>query len=113
MLHRRDFFLQAAAASGGLVLAPWLQNALGAPSTGKPPMRFIFMHKGNGLFPHALVPTTLNKDDAEREKRKDAFRVSLDKHELPEWMAPIASHKSHLTILQGLSGKMCTTGHHT
>jgi hypothetical protein len=113
MLNRRNFLLNAAAAGGGLSFAPWLQEALGAPKPGQPPMRFIFMHKGNGLFPHVMVPPTLNKDDNEKEKRKEAISADLAKHELPAWMNPVAAHKSHMTILQGLSGKMCTTGHHT
>ena len=113
MLNRRNFLFNTAAASGGLAFAPWLQETLGAPSTGKPPMRFIFMHKGNGLFPNVMVPPTLAKEDAESEKRKEAFSVPLAKHELPAWMSPVMGHKSQMTILQGLSGKMCTTGHHT
>ena len=28
-------------------------------------------------------------------------------------MSPLDAHKENLTILQGLSGKMCTTGHHS
>ncbi len=28
-------------------------------------------------------------------------------------MSALNEHKDHMTILQGLSGKMCTTGHHT
>jgi len=113
MPDRRSFLRGTAAAASGLTFAPWLQQALGAPTPGKPPMRFIFLHKGNGLFPQVLVPPTLGKEDAEKEKRKEAFAVDLAKHELPAWMAPVAGHKAHMTILQGLSGKMCTTGHHT
>lgn len=113
MLDRRYFLRATAATTGGTVLAPWLQNLMGAPAEGKPPMRFIFMHKGNGLFPQVMVPPSLSKSDAEKEKRKEAFTADLAKHDLPAWMAPVAGHKSHLAILQGLSGKMCTTGHHT
>lgn len=47
------------------------------------------------------------------ENAKEAFQVDLDGHELPEWMSPLQEHKDNLTILQGLSGKMCTTGHHS
>ncbi|MBA4192052.1 MAG: hypothetical protein C0467_29085 [Planctomycetaceae bacterium] len=112
MFDRRRF-LGASASASGMMLAPWLQNALGAPSTGKPPMRFIFMHKGNGLFPSVVVPPSLSPADADKEKAKEAFSVDLNKHQLPDWMKPIAAHKSNMSIVQGLSGKMCQTGHHT
>lgn len=114
MLDRRTFLTRSAAAAGGAAFAPWLQEALGAaPAAGKPPMRFVFLHKGNGLFPSAMVPPTLGAAEQEKENRKDAFEVSLAKHELPDWMRPVAAHKANMTILQGLSGKMCQTGHHT
>ncbi len=99
--------------AGGMSLAPWLRAELGMPVGGKPPMRFIFMHKGNGLFPEVMVPPSLAGEDAAKEMAKQAFSVDLSGHELPEWMRPVAAHKESLTILQGLSGMMCTTGHHT
>ncbi len=113
MLDRRTFLTASAAAAGSTFLAPWLQSALGATPTGKPPMRFVFLHKGNGLFPSVMAPPTLSAEEQEKEKRKEAFTADLSKHELPEWMKPVAAHKANLTILQGLSGMMCTTGHHT
>lgn len=113
MLNRRSFLHSSVAATSGLILAPWLQTALGTPATSTPPRRFIFMHKGNGLFPHVMVPPSLSNEDKEKEQRKQAFSIDLKQHELPEWMTPVAEHKSQMTILQGLSGKMCTTGHHT
>jgi len=76
-------------------------------------MRFIFMHKGNGLLPESLVLPTFQREQLDAEKRKSAFVADLDDHELPQWMSPLADHTQNLTILQGLSGKMCTTGHHT
>lgn len=76
-------------------------------------MRFIFMHKGNGLLPDSLVLPTFEQKQLDAEKRKSAFVADLDDHELPEWMSPLVDHKQNMTILQGLSGKMCTTGHHT
>lgn len=110
---RRDFIRTSVAAAGGVALAPWLQTLLGAPLTGTPPKRFIFIHKGNGLFPHALIPRSFGAEELEKEKGKQTFSVDLNKHDLPDWMSPVAEHKSRMTILQGLSGKMCTTGHHT
>ena len=81
--------------------------------TGKPPMRFIFIHKGNGLLPESLIPPSFDKQQLETEKGKEAFSADLDEHDLPQWMSPLAEHTKNMTILQGLSGKMCTTGHHT
>ena len=53
-------------------------SGLFAKSTqGNPPKRFIFIHKGNGLFPDALVPPTLSEEEKAMEKRKDAFEVEL------------------------------------
>ena len=86
-----------------------------APLAGsdRPPMRFVFIHKGNGLIPGTLVPPSFDESQMELERRKEAYTVDLEGHTLPEWMSPLANHQQNLTILQGLSGKMCTTGHHT
>jgi hypothetical protein len=107
---RRDFFRTGLLGAGALALMdPTLVFA--APKT--PPKRFIFLHRGNGLFPSTVVPPSLGKTEMETEQKKDAFQVDLDGHDLPDWMSPLVGHKQHLTILQGLSGKMCTTGHHS
>jgi len=111
MTTRRDFMATAALGAASLALAPRALRA--APAGSKPPMRFIFLHKGNGLFPSVMVPPSLSKDEAATEAKKGPLNLDLAKHELPAWMKPLAAHRSDLTILQGLSGKMCTTGHHT
>lgn len=112
MIDRRSFLRGSAFAAGGMLLAPWMQAAFGAEVT-KAPRRFIFLHKGNGLFPSVMVPPTLTAAQMEQENRKEAFSADLSKNDLPKWMTPLNEHKQDLTILQGLSGKMCTTGHHT
>ena len=111
MTTRRDFLTHSLLGAGALGLSSG--GLFGAKSDERPPTRFIFIHKGNGLHPQSLVPPTFDDAQLEAEKRKEAFVVDLDKHDLPEWMSPVAGHKDNLTILQGLSGKMCTTGHHT
>ena len=110
MPTRRDFMATAAGAAT-LGLAPRAVSA--KPAEGKPPMRFVFLHKGNGLFPSVMVPPSLSKGEAATEAKKGPLTLDLAKHELPKWMRPLAAHQGDLTILQGLSGKMCTTGHHT
>jgi hypothetical protein len=113
MNTRRDFLKTAALGTGAAMLSPYFAHAASASAEGKPPMRFIFMHKGNGIFPSVMVPPNLSQQDAEKEKKKESFEVSWDKHDLPEWMSQLNDHKDNLTILQGLSGKMCTNGHHS
>jgi hypothetical protein len=111
MRSRREFLSHTLAGTAAMSLtAPGL---LADSSNGKPPMRFIFIHKGNGLLPDSLIPPTFDKEQLETENKKEAFSADLDQHELPQWMSPIAEHTKNMTILQGLSGKMCTTGHHT
>ena len=117
MNQRRDFLKTAFLAMGGMSVPGAFQklsaaqNSLG--SAGGPPMRFIFMHRGNGLFPKVMVPPSFGPDLMKKEKANEPFEADLDGHELPEWMSPLEAHKDNLTILQGLSGKMCTTGHHS
>lgn len=107
---RRDFLRTGLFSIGAMSMlnAPSL---LAAPT--RPPMRFIFMHRGNGLWPKVMVPPSFDQTLMEKERRKQAFEVDLDGHDLPEWMSPLSSHVNNLTLLQGLSGKMCTTGHHS
>lgn len=111
MTSRREFLSQSLAGIGALSLAS--QSLADQRADAKPPMRFIFMHKGNGLLPDSLALPTFDAEQATAEKQKSAFVADLDEHDLPSWMSPLASHKQNMTILQGLSGKMCTTGHHT
>lgn len=115
MNSRRKFLQTGLLGGSSLALMPQLLSAsmAGSSTDNKPPTRFIFLHKGNGLLPESLVPPTFDKKLVEAEKKKEALSVDLDQHELPKWMSPLSDHKDNLTILQGLSGKMCTTGHHT
>jgi len=117
MNQRRDFLKTAFLAMGGLSLPgaiPRLSAAQsGLGNAGGPPMRFIFMHRGNGLFPKVMVPPSFGADLMKKEKANEPYEVDLDGHDLPEWMSPLEEHKDNLSILQGLSGKMCTTGHHS
>lgn len=107
---RRQFLKSSTASLAGLAGLPaW--SSLAATSPTSP--RFIFLRKSNGTFPSELVPPTLGEAERAKEERKEALDLDLDQHELPGWMAPIASHKNNLTLLQGLSAKMCTMGHST
>lgn len=119
MNNRRDFIKTTTAGllgMAGLSSLPELRAAVaGSKSTsvsaGVP--RFIFLRKSNGTFPSELVPPSLSSADQKKEQNKEALDIDLDSHELPDWMEPLAAHKNDLTLLQGLSAKMCTMGHST
>ena len=70
MQHRRDFLKNAFLALGGLSLPGFLPRLAAAPG-GTAPMRFIFMHRGNGLFPRVCVPPTLGAAEQEKEAISD------------------------------------------
>ena len=110
MNSRRNFLQTGLFSAGAMAL---MNRSRIFAATEKPPMRFIFMQRGNGLWPKVMVPPSLSKELLEKEKRKEAYNVDLDGHDLPEWMSPLTNHVDNMTILQGLSGKMCTTGHHS
>ena len=110
MSSRRNFLKNGLFSASAMALMNTPQLCAAA---SKPPMRFIFMHRGNGLWPKVMVPPSFDKQLREKERRKDTYEVDLDGHELPAWMSPLADHVNHLTLLQGLSGKMCTVGHHS
>ena len=120
MTKRRDFIKTGmfAGVAGSVGTTMW-PNKLFANSPaplagqGKVPTRFIFITKSNGLLPEVMVPPSFDKATMAKEKAKEGYTVDLDGHTLPSWMKPISNHQKNLTILQGLSGQMCTTGHHT
>mgnify|MGYP005992355435 FL=1 len=105
---RRNFLKTSTAGLAGMAGLP----TFGVEATAASP-RFIFLRKSNGLFPSEFVPPTLSETDKKKEENKEALDIDLDRHELPGWMKPLAAHKTDLTILQGLSAKMCTMGHST
>ena len=116
MATRRDFLRNSLFSAGAMAyLRP--SQLLSGPQQPQqpqqPPTRFIFMHRGNGVWPKVMVPPSFGDDLLQKEQQQDAFEVDLDGHELPAWLQPLAKHVNNLTILQGLSGKMCTTGHHS
>jgi len=118
MNNRREFLCNAFIAMGGLSLPGVIPNLSAAQSSvvsrgGKAPMRFIFMHRGNGLFPKSVVPPSFGPAEMGKENKNEPYEVDLEGHTLPAWMGPLEKHKDNLTILQGISGKMCTTGHHS
>ena len=112
----------AAAATVSPLLLPFLQR-LEAEAAGISggTQRFLFVVKCSGLTPAELVPTELADDltqpgnengwPDELKPAESLLDASLAEHELPDSLKPLTEHRDYLTILQGLSGKMCRGGH--
>ena len=109
MPFSRRNFVKGVSLGGGLpVLAPILtqleREAYGA--TNKAPQRFVFVAVSSGIMPEE-VEIPMVKDES-----KDKYlNVSLDEYELEPAMKPFESLKNDLSVIQGLSGKMCSGGH--
>ena len=109
--NRRLFLTGAALGVSAATLGTEQRSVFGdAPATG-PPRRFVFIRKSNGVRPKELSLPTFTEPQRKADHDKDAFRIDMSQHELPAWMRALEPHKSHLSILQGLSCKMSENGH--
>jgi hypothetical protein len=105
------------------LLVPFVRQ-LRVHADGNPaalPKRFLFVVKSSGLTPAELVPTDLaakmvkpgeEKGWPEELRPSDTLLdLPLTDRELPASLQSLAPFTNRLTILQGLSGKMCRGGH--
>lgn len=108
MNRRRSFLKQTALGAGALALNPsWGANDSGSGA----PRRFVFIRKSNGIRPNELALPTFSEKERALDRKREAFEVDLDHHELPGWLQGLEQHKANLGILQGLSCKMSENGH--
>jgi hypothetical protein len=111
-IPRRTFFRGATLGAGSVLLAPFLRT-LEAATPAKKPMRFVFVMEGNGFSPAQAQPVTIPRaKHSHGQTNIDALEdVALAGHELPASLAPLAPLQDRLTILQGMSGRICGGGH--
>lgn len=107
---RRNFLKGTALGAGAVVLAP-LVGALEAQAAGTAhrAKRFLFVVEGNGLPPHQVQPVGLTR--AKENDRTKLIEKALTDHALPKALEPVAEWKNKLTVVQGLSGRVCGGGH--
>ena len=111
MNNRRDFLKTSLMGLGALAYSPYLSAKPAAQSI---PKRFVFIRKGNGIMPGKYNLPTLAENQKETKdlmKGVAPFEVDLDKHELPAWLQSLNEYKEHMSIIIGMSGKMCRIGH--
>jgi hypothetical protein len=108
MLSRRSILRGASLGAGSMALSPFVRHLEmldREPLHRQLPRRFVFVVKGSGLQGDFLEPGGLSR------KTDQLIDEGLAGKELPESLVPLEPFRDRLTILQGLSGKMCTIGH--
>lgn len=113
--NRREFLKTTAFGTAGLALSPSFNHLMAAPvrpdaapAGGAFPHRFIFIRKSNGNLPEQFSLPSFSPEQQEMHHEKQAFEADLDRHELPDWLRGLESHKANMTILHGIS--MCVSG---
>lgn len=109
MQNRRTFLRTSALGASSLALNPLSRQLAAAPT--EHPRRFVFIRKSNGIRPNEVTLPTFSDAEKKLDEKKQPFEADLDRHELPDWLRPLESHRQHMTILQGLSCKMSENGH--
>lgn len=106
---RRDVLKGLTLGASAAVLQPFLARLALAANGQLPPPRFLFVVEGNGLPPKQIHPSGI--PFVEREAREKSVAHSLAGLELPPALKPVEAFRDRLSVIQGLSGRMCTGGH--
>ncbi|MBL8794345.1 MAG: DUF1552 domain-containing protein [Planctomycetia bacterium] len=113
-MTRRDALKGMTLSAGSLVLAPILARlqaqAAGAAIAAK---RFVFVVESNGVPPAHIVPAGIKREPRQQQAGgpSSLLDVPLADKDLPMSLEPVAPWKDRLTIVQGLSGRVCGGGH--
>ena len=108
-LSRRRFLKHASLGGSAALLAPMLGRIVAAADGETSGLKFLFVVEGNSVPPRQVCP-----DEIEFKERSDRERFverSLEGTTLPTALGPVAAYRDRLTVIQGLSGRMCSGGH--
>ena len=114
-LNRRDTLKGLTLGAGSLVLSPLLSK-LQAYASGEMvrPRRFVFVVESNGVRPEQVAPSGIARKPRPQQPLNGPealVDVPLADRDLPFSLAPLARWKDRVTIVQGLSGRICGGGH--
>jgi Protein of unknown function (DUF1552) len=114
-LNRREVLKGMTLGAGSLLLSPILARiqtrAAGKPVTAK---RFVFVVESNGVRPEQMAPSGIQRKPRPQRPLngpEGLIDVSLSDRDLPFSLEPIKQWQDRVTIVQGLSGRICGGGH--
>lgn len=115
LIDRRDVLKTLGLSAGATFLVPMLSRieaqAAGKPVTAK---RFVFVVESNGVRPEQIAPADMKRKPRDQRPLNgppELIDVSLADKELPFSLEPIQAWKDKVTIVEGLSGRVCGGGH--
>lgn len=114
-VDRREALKSLGLSAGATFLVPILSRlqaqAAGRPTAAK---RFVFVVESNGVRPEQMAPSGVTRKPREQKPLNgpaEFVDVALADRELPFSLQPIEKWKNKLTIVNGLSGRICGGGH--
>ena len=102
---RRNLLRGLSLGAGSCLINPFVEQvrAQAEGAVDQVPTRFVFVVKSSGIVPSGITPSKFEQKGPCNESLLDA--------ELPPSMSPLEPFKNQLSMVQGLSGKMCRGGH--
>lgn len=114
-LNRRDALKGISLGAGSLVLSPILtQLEARAAGVVRQTPRFVFVVESNGVPPKQVTPSGIERKARRQEPLNgpaEMIDVALKDRDLPYSLEPVTPWKDKVTIVQGLSGRVCGGGH--
>jgi hypothetical protein len=114
-LDRRDALKTLGLSAGATFLAP-IVSRLEAQAAGKPvtAKRFVFVVESNGVRPEQMAPVGIKRNPRPQQPLNgpaELVDMLLADKDLPFSLEPVKAWKDKVTIVQGLSGRVCGGGH--
>lgn len=115
MIHRRDALKTLGLSAGATFLYPTLAR-MEAMAAGVPvmPKRFVFVVESNGVRPEQIAPVGIDRKPREQRPLNgpaELVDIPLAGHKMGFSLEPIERWKNKVTIVEGLSGRICGGGH--
>ncbi len=114
-MNRREVLKGITLSTGAVLLSPILEK-LQAQAQGRTvaPKRFVFVVESNGVRPEQMAPSGITRNSRPQQPLNgpaEFVDVPLADRNLPMSLEPINEFKNRVTIVQGLSGRICGGGH--